>query len=175
MPGSTAPSSWPRPRPSKADSAKAKAGPMQPAPGPAPIPALARHEQARRPRCPGAEGDSDAESPPGATRTAARETRQRRCEREVLPAHAALMRRSSLPGRGSPAQDTTSAASTRLRLRRRYRLPHGRSGHAAPAHDTTFVVDRVLAVVGNRPVLASQVDEEIFSRESQGAKLPDHA
>jgi peptidyl-prolyl cis-trans isomerase SurA len=40
------------------------------------------------------------------------------------------------------------------------------------AKDTTFVVDRVVAVVGNRPVLASQVDEEIFSRQSQGAKLP---
>jgi peptidyl-prolyl cis-trans isomerase SurA len=38
--------------------------------------------------------------------------------------------------------------------------------------DTTFVVDRVVAVVGNRPVLASQVDEEIFSRQSQGIKLP---
>ena len=42
----------------------------------------------------------------------------------------------------------------------------------SPATDTTFMVDRVLAVVGNRPVLASQVEEEIFSRESQGAKLP---
>ncbi len=41
-----------------------------------------------------------------------------------------------------------------------------------PATDTTFMVDRVLAVVGNRPVLASQVEEEVFSRESQGAKLP---
>jgi peptidyl-prolyl cis-trans isomerase SurA len=39
--------------------------------------------------------------------------------------------------------------------------------------DTSFTVDRVVAVVGNRPVLASQVDEEIFSRESQGAKLPE--
>jgi peptidyl-prolyl cis-trans isomerase SurA len=39
-------------------------------------------------------------------------------------------------------------------------------------NDTTVVVDRVLAVVGNRPVLASQVDEEIFSRQAQGAKLP---
>jgi peptidyl-prolyl cis-trans isomerase SurA len=38
--------------------------------------------------------------------------------------------------------------------------------------DTTVVVDRVVAVVGNRPVLASQVDEEIFSRQSQGARLP---
>jgi peptidyl-prolyl cis-trans isomerase SurA len=43
---------------------------------------------------------------------------------------------------------------------------------ATTAADTTFMVDRVLAVVGNRPVLASQVEEEIFSRESQGAKLP---
>jgi peptidyl-prolyl cis-trans isomerase SurA len=39
--------------------------------------------------------------------------------------------------------------------------------------DTTVVVDRVVAVVGNRPVLASQVDEEIFSRQSQGQKVPD--
>jgi peptidyl-prolyl cis-trans isomerase SurA len=43
---------------------------------------------------------------------------------------------------------------------------------AQPPRDTTFVVDRVVAVVGNRPVLASQVDEEIFSRQSQGIKLP---
>jgi parvulin-like peptidyl-prolyl isomerase len=42
----------------------------------------------------------------------------------------------------------------------------------AVPRDTTFVVDRVVAVVGNRPVLASQVDEEIFSRQSQGVKLP---
>jgi peptidyl-prolyl cis-trans isomerase SurA len=42
----------------------------------------------------------------------------------------------------------------------------------AVSSDTSFMVDRVLAVVGNRPVLASQVEEEIFSRESQGAKLP---
>ena len=43
---------------------------------------------------------------------------------------------------------------------------------ARAARDTTFTVDRVLAVVGNRPILASQVEEEIFSRESQGAQLP---
>jgi len=45
----------------------------------------------------------------------------------------------------------------------------------APTRDTTFVVDKVVAVVGNRPVLASQVDEELFSRQSQGVKLPDNA
>ena len=38
--------------------------------------------------------------------------------------------------------------------------------------DTTVVVDQVVAVVGNRPVLASQVDEELFSRQAQGVKLP---
>jgi hypothetical protein len=43
------------------------------------------------------------------------------------------------------------------------------------ARDTTFTVDRVVAIVGNRPILASQVEEEIFSRESQGAKLPTSA
>src|SRR3954451_18398672 len=45
----------------------------------------------------------------------------------------------------------------------------------APRRDTAFVVDKVVAVVGNRPVLASQVDEELFSRQSQGVKLPDNA
>jgi peptidyl-prolyl cis-trans isomerase SurA len=35
-----------------------------------------------------------------------------------------------------------------------------------------IVVDRVVAIVGNRPVLSSQVDEEVFSRQSQGAPLP---
>jgi peptidyl-prolyl cis-trans isomerase SurA len=54
-----------------------------------------------------------------------------------------------------PAQDSTAAG--------------------APPRDSTFVVDRVVAVVGNRPVLASQVDEELFSRQSQGVKLPDNA
>jgi peptidyl-prolyl cis-trans isomerase SurA len=42
----------------------------------------------------------------------------------------------------------------------------------ATGPDSVVVVDRVLAVVGNRPVLASQVDEEIFSRQSQGQRLP---
>jgi peptidyl-prolyl cis-trans isomerase SurA len=56
----------------------------------------------------------------------------------------------------APAPDTVSTASQApLQIR-----------------DTTFMVDRVVAVVGNRPVLASQVDEELFSRQSQGAKLP---
>ena len=44
---------------------------------------------------------------------------------------------------------------------------------AAAASPDTSIVDHVVAVVGNRPVLASQVDEEIFSRQSQGQHLPD--
>jgi peptidyl-prolyl cis-trans isomerase SurA len=51
-------------------------------------------------------------------------------------------------------------------------MPAPREAVAGRVNDTTFLVDRVVAVVGNRPVLASQVEEEIFSRESQGAKLP---
>lgn len=39
-------------------------------------------------------------------------------------------------------------------------------------HDTTFATDRVIAVVGNRPILLSQVDEEIFTRQSQGGLKP---
>ena len=63
------------------------------------------------------------------------------------------------------AQDTTSVAADTA-------TPPRSEAMVAPAHDTTFTVDRVLAVVGNRPVLASQVEEEIFSREAQGTKLP---
>jgi SurA N-terminal domain len=49
--------------------------------------------------------------------------------------------------------------------------PAGASSHAR-LPDSTVVVDRVVAVVGNRPVLASQVDEEMFSRQGQGQQLP---
>jgi peptidyl-prolyl cis-trans isomerase SurA len=63
------------------------------------------------------------------------------------------------------SQDSTAAA-----------LPMSQDSSSASTmslgRDTTVVVDRVVAVVGNRPVLASQVDEEIFSRQSQGARLP---
>ncbi|MEO7986000.1 MAG: SurA N-terminal domain-containing protein, partial [Gemmatimonadales bacterium] len=41
----------------------------------------------------------------------------------------------------------------------------------ATADTGTVVIDKVLAVVGNRPVLASQIDEELFSRQ-QGQDLP---
>lgn len=45
-------------------------------------------------------------------------------------------------------------------------------GPAQAAGDSVMVVDQVIAVVGNRPILASQVDEEIFSRQAQGMQLP---
>lgn len=64
------------------------------------------------------------------------------------------------------AQDTTGTATATS-------PSTGAPASAAAAKDTTFVVDRVVAVVGNRPVLASQVDEEIFSRQAQGMRLPE--
>jgi peptidyl-prolyl cis-trans isomerase SurA len=43
---------------------------------------------------------------------------------------------------------------------------------AAVGQDEPVLVDKVVAVVGNRPILRSQVDEEIFGRQSQGLKPP---
>jgi peptidyl-prolyl cis-trans isomerase SurA len=57
-----------------------------------------------------------------------------------------------------PAPDTTPVAAA---------LPRD-----SVVRDSVVVVDRVVAVVGNRPVLASQVDEELFSRQAQGVDLP---
>ncbi|HEX2637867.1 MAG TPA: peptidylprolyl isomerase [Gemmatimonadales bacterium] len=72
---------------------------------------------------------------------------------------AALALAGPVAGGGLAAQDSTAAAAA-----------------AAPAPppmpDSAVVVDRVVAVVGNQPVLASQVDEEVFSRQSQGQQLP---
>ncbi len=77
---------------------------------------------------------------------------------------------------GVAAQDTTSATVDSVPadsvVADTSTTPPRSEAMVGPAHDTTFTVDRVLAIVGNRPVLASQVEEEIFSRESQGAKLP---
>jgi peptidyl-prolyl cis-trans isomerase SurA len=62
----------------------------------------------------------------------------------------------------TPPPDTTAVAAP----------APGPSRAAAVPADSVIVVDRVVAVVGNRPVLASQVDEELFSRQAQGADLP---
>jgi peptidyl-prolyl cis-trans isomerase SurA len=42
---------------------------------------------------------------------------------------------------------------------------------AAVAQETQ-VVDRVVAVIGNHPILESQVQEELFARQSQGQRIP---
>ena len=42
----------------------------------------------------------------------------------------------------------------------------------AVAQQEGIVVDRVVAVVGNHPILDSQVQEEVFARQSQGLRLP---
>jgi peptidyl-prolyl cis-trans isomerase SurA len=83
-----------------------------------------------------------------------------------------------LPGGRSAvlaAQDTTTvpADTAHAAADSNVTADVARDTPVTPTHDTTFVVDRVVAVVGNRPVLASQVDEEIFSRQSQGTKVPD--
>ena len=72
-----------------------------------------------------------------------------------------------MAGAGLAAQDSTAAVAA----------PAPRPAPAPESAqvqmpDTAVVVDRVVAVVGNRPVLASQVDEEVFSRQSQGQNLP---
>ena len=39
--------------------------------------------------------------------------------------------------------------------------------------DTSSAVDRVVGVVADAPILASQVEEELYSQRAQGTKLPD--
>ncbi len=43
----------------------------------------------------------------------------------------------------------------------------------AGAPQPSIVVDHVVGVVGNKPILASQIDEELFARQAQGLKLPE--
>jgi peptidyl-prolyl cis-trans isomerase SurA len=70
------------------------------------------------------------------------------------------------------ARDTTAMRDTAA-VRDTAGAAMAPDGGRALSGDTTVVVDEVVAVVGNRPVLASQVDEELFSRQAQGVKLPD--
>lgn len=48
----------------------------------------------------------------------------------------------------------------------------GAVASAAAQEGQSVVVDHVVAVVGNRPILASQVDEELFAKQAQGAAVP---
>jgi peptidyl-prolyl cis-trans isomerase SurA len=82
------------------------------------------------------------------------------------------------PVGAAAAQDTTSAvrdtAAAALPPPAAPAAPAASDEAAAvpAATDSVLVIDRVVAVVGNRPVLASQVDEELFSRQAQGVQLP---
>ena len=75
----------------------------------------------------------------------------------------------------APSGDTTRALSgdTTRALSGDTARVLSRDTTRALSRDTTVMVDHVVAVVGNRPVLASQVDEELFSRQAQGGKLPE--
>lgn len=48
-----------------------------------------------------------------------------------------------------------------------------RAQEPAARCDTNEVVDRVVAVVGETPILSSQVEEEAYQQRSQGLQLPD--
>jgi peptidyl-prolyl cis-trans isomerase SurA len=109
--------------------------------------------------------------------------------RPVLPApdstaRPAFPRPDSTARPGFPALDSTARPALDSTLRaapvptRAARDTSANASAGAPSAqamipDTAVVVDRVVAVVGNRPVLSSQVDEEMFSRQSQGQQLPD--
>ena len=67
---------------------------------------------------------------------------------------------ATAPAAPVPARDTTAVTPPPA--------PDTTRMAAALPRDTVVVVDQVVAVVGNRPVLASQVDEELFSRQAQG-------
>ncbi len=43
----------------------------------------------------------------------------------------------------------------------------------AAAQGESVIVDRVVAVVGNKPLLASQLDEALYSQQASGVKLPE--
>jgi peptidyl-prolyl cis-trans isomerase SurA len=89
-----------------------------------------------------------------------------------IPAAAPGRDSTAMPARDSaaaPARDSTAAVPPAPAAS----APESRAGASAAGPDSSVVVDRVVAVVGNRPVLSSQVDEEVFSRQSGGQKLPE--
>jgi peptidyl-prolyl cis-trans isomerase SurA len=92
----------------------------------------------------------------------------------ALLGYLGLLAGALSPAGLAAAQDTTAAVQDTSGAT----LPTAPTGvpdvaAATPAGaDSVIVVDQVVAVVGNRPVLASQVDEELFSRQAQGVRLP---
>jgi parvulin-like peptidyl-prolyl isomerase len=101
-----------------------------------------------------------------------------RLARAARPGRICLLASILMPAGMAAAQDSTATADTAAGVPA-VGMPAaaGAPDTAAPggpllAGDSVVVVDRVVAVVGNRPVLASQVDEELFSRQAQGVQLP---
>ncbi len=179
----------------KADSA-AGPGPVRPAPGGPPIPGMVpggrarpragrhnRRDPLRRPRRPTPR--------PVGSRAGEGDTRVRIIASAVIAiafaAHAGILRAQDTTGTAAPAApaaaDSTPPDSTAAPIPAAIpapvptadSLPPNAAQPAAMPADSVIVVDRVVAVVGNRPVLASQVDEELFSRQAQGTELPKEA
>src|SRR5256714_11134976 len=67
-----------------------------------------------------------------------------------------------------PLSRVTAAAAV-VACVARVGAPAAAQGRAATAH----AVDRVVAVVGTKPILASQVEEQLVLAQSQGAKIPE--
>ena len=101
-----------------------------------------------------------------------------RLARAARPGRIGLLASLLMPAGMAAAQDSTATADTAAGVPAAgMPAAAGAPDTAAPggpllAGDSVVVVDRVVAVVGNRPVLASQVDEELFSRQAQGVQLP---
>ena len=157
----------------KADSRRRRTAPMQrgarrpadsrraagAAPGPRRRPAAApAPAQPRRRRAAGAARRLRRPQADSASRRLARAALAPRGRRS--PAAPAPRARGAghAPRRAGPL-----AARTRTGADGRHAPPPTRRRPRRPAATPSLVVDRVVAVVGNRPVLASQVDEEIFS------------
>src|SRR5439155_1664503 len=68
-----------------------------------------------------------------------------------------------------PRSRVTAAAAAVVACVALVRAPAAAQGRAATAH----AVDRVVAVVGTKPILASQVEEQLVLTQSQGVKVPD--
>ena len=96
-----------------------------------------------------------------------------RLARAARPGRIGLLASMLMPAGMAAAQDSTATADTAVGMPAAAGAPDTAvPGGPLLAGDSVVVVDRVVAVVGNRPVLASQVDEELFSRQAQGVQLP---
>jgi parvulin-like peptidyl-prolyl isomerase len=80
---------------------------------------------------------------------------------------------SLLLGNGvAAAQDQTPVDSNRTQLDSNQAPVDSNHAPAVAKCDTATAVDRVVAVVGDAPVLSSQLEEEIYAQRAQGAPAP---